>query len=395
MLNNTQNNCNSVPSIIKTYKEQNDWKSILSYYNITNFNEKLDENISISELSEIFFAAGHYVYVLNNSSHDKKSFKQVLLLYFWTHDNTKYWLTRYPESPALLRSYAYLNYELSTGFGNTITKKAKRLYESLTDGDKKRMYFSCYIKSLYNYAVYTFDVILPTLSLRSLLNADRYNKTFYVQYNGDNGIKWKNDKIKNAKLYLEKAAQLAHSELKSLSKDEIIKIATIKNPIILPMYFYYTYAKIFYTVSILYTSNKSEFNKYREAHPQESLKKADEYLSLAVKYCQYAVAIRTERKRHGFSDSGGIYPEIGLLGKIYTIICFRTGNGEKISKLYEKNHKNDGIKFYHAVCLYYLDPIKNHDKCIELLKEIKSVQYKTKAEQEINYINNGVSSHIE
>ena len=83
---------NGVPDIIKIYKKKHDWKEILSYYGITKFNEKLDENISIAELNEIFFAAGHYVYVLNASSRNKKSFKQVLLLYFWTYDTTKHWL---------------------------------------------------------------------------------------------------------------------------------------------------------------------------------------------------------------------------------------------------------------------------------------------------------------
>ena len=378
-------------------------------------------------------------------------------------------ITKYPESLAILRSYAYINYELSTGFGYNLTKKAKkiglndndvnkklaglkrnaysearsayekilksnemdikshyryarllkkeytasgykfsaevkhndgklinwhflkvkRLYESLLDKEKKQRYFSCYIKSLYNYAAYTFDVILPSLSLRLLLNAEKYNKIFYIPQKSQDGIEWKNDKIKNARLYLEKAAQLAHCELKPLNNEDISRIAIIQEPFILPIYFFYTYAKMFYAVSILYTSSKKEFKKYREAHPEESDKKADEYLSLAAEYCQYAINIRRTRKRHGFSDSDGIYPEIDLLGKIYTIMCFRTGNGEKISKLYENKPKNDDIKFYHAICLYYLDQTKNHDTCIKLLKEIKSRQYKAKAEQEIEYINNG------
>lgn len=467
-MNNCYINNNDVPNIILQYKKNNDWEKILNYYNINFFIEKLKEDISVAELNEILFAAGHYVYVLNDSANDKESFKKVLLVYFWTQDNTKTAVKTHPECLALLKSYAYINYELSTGLGYAFSKKVKitglndnnvnkklamlkinayneakityekiltkdekdikshyryarllkkeydangykfsadvkhengllinshfqqvrRLYESLRSEADKKKYHPYYIKALYDYASYTFDMELPSLSLKMLHNAMKYDKTFYISQKGNNGIECKIEKLKNARKYLEISAIKANCPLKELTEKEINQIATIENPVILPMYFYYTYAKMCYIVSIFYTSTKKGFAKYYKEHKQESIKKANEYLSLAKKYCQYAIDIRMQRKHAGFSDAGGIFPEISLLGKIYTIMCFRTGSGEDISILYKNNLKNEEVKFYHAICLYYLDPIKNHDKSIQLLRELKSASYKTKARREIEYINN-------
>lgn len=146
---------------------------------------------------------------------------------------------------------------------------------------------------------------------------------------------------------------------------QIKKIASEKEPVILPFYLYYTQAKIYLTMALCWNSNIYIFYKCRTQNEQLVWDNFKHYWELALQNSQYALALRDERQALGFIDSKGAAANhiVTLAAMIYALsLDFDISN---LQKLKERFPKISNIEYYYWICYYHMNPAKNAKRVIQ------------------------------
>lgn len=121
-----------IPKEIEEFKQNNDWLSILRFYDMQTMSGELP-NVSSDERDEILFAAKHWCDDIlkrakkSRNYRDKRTlFEQAIRGYIWTWGKLEEEVGLFPDNAFKLSSFAYTQYELYTSLKITLFKPASR-----------------------------------------------------------------------------------------------------------------------------------------------------------------------------------------------------------------------------------------------------------------------------
>ena len=204
-----------------------------------------------------------------------------------------------------------------------------------------------------------------------------------------NGIAWTYEEIKLTRFLLSQIRDSMHLP-RDITDDNIEAVATMQEPVLLPVYIYYRQAKIYYAQYLFYRGCGKEAYDVLRKNRDEYYSRMNAYYEMAVRNCIYAILVRNLRKSRGFSDAGGIHPESNLLAILYSMN--KNANLKTFEKLVKENWTDNSIKLYYAVNILYNDNGTEVDKAIKILEELsngKDNTVKNRAKYILDLIRNG------
>ena len=192
---------------------------------------------------------------------------------------------------------------------------------------KKRNPPSCfkeYIHSCFGIAKDVSDEIVKTFDLKWDIKIIWKRQKINIHVDSEtrqcvnlmSKIEWGTDDLAEANTMIQEVKKgLGYPE--EPEDTSIDRMASEKEPVILPFHIYYRQAKVYLAMALCYNSNIYVFYKLRQKDEQKIWDNFQKYWTLALRNAQWALMLRKERQAKGFKDSGGASHEAELLAIIY------------------------------------------------------------------------------